>query len=139
MDFARRLRLTTITLLLAATPLALATSAARGAEAIQKIADGAQLDAYLRSCFRPPAGSAGSEITLVFMIDQNGALKGKPRITYSKLVGDLPTQKDFVAAALAMLQNCTPAPVTREFGLMAANKMRAWRLVSSDRKTGGSI
>ena len=119
--------------------LGFATTAARAGDASSTVANGAQFDAHLRRCFQPPAGSAGSEITLLFTVDQNGRLKGKPRITYSKLVGDAQTQKDFVAAALAMLQNCTPVPVTKEFGLMAANKMRAWRLTASDRGKGGSI
>jgi hypothetical protein len=125
--------------LIALAALWLATPATRAEDAARTVATGAQFDAYLRRCFRPPAGSAGSEITLVFAIDQNGALKGKPKISYSRLVGDLETQKAFVAAALAMLQDCTPVPVTRDFGLMAANKLRAWRLLSSDRRPGGSI
>jgi hypothetical protein len=119
--------------------LVLATQAAFAQDGARTVENGAQFDAYLRRCFQPPAGSAGSEITLLFTLDQDGRLKGKPRITYSKLVGDVQTQKDFVAAALAMLQNCTPVPVTKEFGLMAANKMRAWRLTASDSNKGGSI
>ena len=124
-----------------AQALALFWAAACTAHAQDKppaVADGRQFDAHLRTCFHPPAASAGSEITLLFMIDQHGALRGKPRITYSKLVGDVDTQKAFVAAALAMLRDCTPVPVTREFGLAAANKLRAWRLIAAGRP-GGSI
>ena len=102
-----------------------ASAVLQAAETAPTVANGAQFDAYLRRCFKPPSGSAGSEITLVFSIDHTGAIMGKPRISYSKLVGDVQTQKEFVASALAMLQNCTPVPVTREFGLMAANKVRA--------------
>ena len=117
---------------------ALSASSARAQDKPSIVSNGRQFDAYLRTCFRPPPGSAGSEITLLFMIDQNGGLRGTPRITYSKLVGDLDTQKAFVAAALAMLRDCTPVPVTKEFGLAAANKLRAWRLISRGRD-GGAI
>ena len=95
------------------------------------VSNGAQLDAHLARCFRPPVASTGSEITLVFSLDQNGALRGKPRISHSKLLGDSSTQRAFVAAALRMLQDCTPVRMTTEFGLVAANKMRAWRLTSA--------
>ena len=94
------------------------------------VATGGELNAYLLRCFRPPAGSEGSEITLLFSLDRNGAIRGKPRIAWSKLVGDLDTQRAFVASAIRMLEDCTPVPVTREFGLMAANKIRVWRLAS---------
>jgi len=116
---------------IASTVLLVALASQCVAQPAQRpVATGAELDAYLSRCFHPPAGSRGSEITLVFSLDQNGALRGKPRISYSRLVGDDAIQRAFVASALRMLQDCTPAPVTKEFGLMAANKMRAWRLRS---------
>ncbi len=100
-------------------------------DARKPVASGDELDAHLSSCFHPPAGSAGSEITLVFMLDRSGAVLGKPRISHSRLIGDVDTQRAFVAAALRMLQDCTPVAMAAEFSVMAANKTRAWRLRSA--------
>ncbi|MFO1114814.1 MAG: hypothetical protein U1E28_03970 [Beijerinckiaceae bacterium] len=108
-----------------------AASVCAAEDSRRPVATGAELDARLSSCFHPPAGSAGSEITLAFMLDRNGALVGKPRISHSKLVGDERTQRAFVASALRMLQDCTPVAMTEEFGARAANKLRAWRLRSA--------
>ena len=113
-----------------ATSLAVIATCGAAQDAGPRVANGRELDAYLGRCFRPPPASAGSEITLVFSLDAEGKLKGAPRISYSKLLGDVATQKAFVAAALKMLQDCTPVPVTKDFGLAAANKMRAWRLIA---------
>jgi hypothetical protein len=98
------------------------------------VSNGRELDAHLTRCFKPPAASAGSEITLAFSLDAEGKLKGTPRIAHSKLVGDIDARKAFVAAALKMLQNCTPVPVTKEFGLAAANKVRIWRLITRQKQ-----
>jgi hypothetical protein len=103
------------------------------------VSNARELDAHLMRCFKPPAASAGSEITLAFSLDADGKLKGAPRIAYSKLTGDMDTKKAFVAAALKMLQNCTPVPVTKEFGLAAANKVRIWRLITRPKQREQSV
>lgn len=87
-----------------------------------------ELFSYLNQCVRLPASAEGSEITLRFSLTQYGALRGKPMITYSKLVGDSQAQQDFVAAALHALDACTPVPVTEAFGRVLGEKMLTWRL-----------
>ena len=87
-----------------------------------------ELFAYLNQCVQLPASAQGSEITLRFSLTHYGALRGKPMITYSKLVGDSQAQHDFVAAALHALDACTPAPVTEEFGRIVGEKILTWRL-----------
>ena len=87
-----------------------------------------ELFAYLGQCVSLPASAEGSEITLRFSLTHYGALRGKPMITYSKLVGDGPAQREFVAAALHALEACTPVPVTEAFGRVIGEKMLTWRL-----------
>jgi hypothetical protein len=49
------------------------------------------------------AGSAGSEVTVLFSIKRDGSLQGQPRITHSKLVGDDAAQREFLAGAQDIL------------------------------------
>lgn len=83
---------------------------------------------YLDQCVKLPASAEGSELTLRFSVTHYGALRGKPMITYSKLVGDAQAQRDFVAAALQALDACTPVPVTERFGRIIGEKMLTWRV-----------
>ena len=82
-----------------------------------------ELFRFLDQCAKFPPGSEGSEITLRFSLTHYGALRGKPMITYSKLVGSPEDQRLFVSAALDALEKCTPVPMTEHFGKVAAQKM----------------
>lgn len=82
-----------------------------------------ELFRYLGQCAKFPPGTEGSEITLRFSLTHYGALRGKPMITYSKLVGSPEDQQLFVSAALAALEKCTPVPVTEQFGKVVGQKM----------------
>ena len=70
----------------------------------------------LGSCWHAPEGSTGQQVTIIFSLNRSGAVMGKPRITYMKLVGDNETQQAFVAAALGALEACTPVAVTPGLG-----------------------
>lgn len=91
-----------------------------------------ELFAYLDQCVSLPISAAGSEITLRFSLTHYGALRGKPMISYSKLVGDGQAQADFVAAALRALEDCTPIPVTESFGRIVGQQVLTWRLRAID-------
>jgi hypothetical protein len=86
-----------------------------------------ELFQFLYQCARVPAGGEGSELTLRFSLTHYGALRGKPMITYSKLVGSLEDQRVFVSAALDTLEKCTPVPVTETFGKILAQKIIVMR------------
>src|SRR4051812_48422669 len=60
----------------------------------------AALDQVMTACWKPRAGSEGSEITLKFGLTGQGALRGPPMVTYSKLLGPKELQKAFVLTAL---------------------------------------
>ncbi len=90
---------------------------AAGPAAAQAPADSLRaLGPMLSACWRPPPGSDGSEITVLFSLRRDGSLLGRPRITYSRLVGDMETQRAFVAAALGGLSACLPARITDGLG-----------------------
>ena len=86
-----------------------------------------ELFQFLYQCAKVPAGVEGSELTLRFSLTHYGALRGKPMITYSKLVGSLEDQRVFVSAALDTLEKCTPVPVTETFGKILAQKIIVMR------------
>jgi hypothetical protein len=64
---------------------------------LDRIAD---IGPAILACWHPPADARGMELTLVFSLDRRGAVLGKPRISYSKLLGDRDRQRRFVAAVL---------------------------------------
>ena len=86
-----------------------------------------ELFQFLYQCAKVPTGVEGSELTLRFSLTQYGALRGKPMITSSKLVGSPEDQRVFVSAALDALEKCTPVPVTENFGKIVAQKMIVMR------------
>jgi hypothetical protein len=99
-----------------------------GAAARAQEAAGRQLDRVsdvgpaILACWRPPLGSAGMELTLVFSFKRNGELLGKPRISFSKLRGEPDLQKQFVASALKALAGCTPLHVAPSLGAAIAGR-----------------
>jgi hypothetical protein len=70
----------------------------------------------LTRCWRAPAGSEGSTLTVGITLRRDGTLLGAPTITYSKLTGAADAQKRFVASALAALAACTPVAITDSLG-----------------------
>jgi hypothetical protein len=76
---------------------------------------------------------AGSEITVLFTLKRNGSLLGKPRITYSRLIGDVVDQQAFVAASLSAIAGCFPLPMTDGLGGAIAGRPIRFRLVSGSR------
>jgi hypothetical protein len=85
-------------------------------------------------CVKAPA-AAGSELTIVFALKRNGSLLGKPRITYSHLVGDSDAQKRFVEDAIAAVAKCFPMSITYELGSAIAGRLFTIRIVGHARTT----
>ncbi len=82
-----------------------------------------ELFQFIYQCAKIPSGTEGSELTIKFSLTHYGALRGKPMITYSKLIGTPEDQRLFVSAALAMIDKCTPVPVTEHFGKVVSQRM----------------
>lgn len=83
----------------------------------------------LTACFEPPAGSAGSEMTVLVSLRRDGTVLGKPRITYTHLVGPDEGRRSFVGAALRALKACTPVAVTPGLGGAIAGRPFSIRFV----------
>ena len=90
----------------------------------------------LTACFHAPEGSAGSEITVLFSLTRQGAVLGKPRITYSRLVGRPEDKKAFVEAALGSLAACTPVSMTPGLGGAIAGRPFSVRFLGGGRTQG---
>jgi hypothetical protein len=82
-----------------------------------------ELGPAIIACWRPPAGSQGSEITLRFGLNGKGELRGPPMVTYSKLFGSQELQKGFAASAFKAVADCTPVPLTEAFGRVVAGRV----------------
>jgi hypothetical protein len=89
----------------------------------------------LTRCWRAPAGSEGSTITVGITLKRDGNIFGQPSITYSKLTGDADAQKRFVATALAALAACTPVAITDALGGAIAGRRIFIRLESQAPQT----
>jgi hypothetical protein len=87
------------------------------------------------ACIKAPADGAGSELTIVFALKRDGSLLGKPRITYSHLVGPTDAQRRFVEAAIAAVAKCFPVSITYELGSAIAGRHLAIRIVGHARTT----
>ncbi len=87
------------------------------------------LGGALTACFRAPEGSTGSSITVLVSLKRDGTVLGKPRITFSHLVGRPEDQRSFVRAALDSLASCTPVAVTPALGGAIAGRPFSIRFV----------
>jgi len=96
---------------------------ARAAEPASPIDSFASLGPAIMACWKPPAGSEGSELTLRFGLTGQGALRGPPMVTYSKLIGAADLRKAFVVSALRAVADCTPVKLSEEFGRIIAQRV----------------
>jgi hypothetical protein len=94
-----------------------------------------ELFPLLTRCWRAPAGSEGSTVTVGITLKRDGTIFGQPSITYSKLTGDADAQKRFVASALAALAACTPVAITDGLGGAIAGRRIFIRFQSAPAQT----
>ena len=118
-----------------ALPLLLAAAGAR-AEATSTLNGMWQLLSACAQSVSGPAGSAGSEVTVLFSIKRDGSLQGQPRITHSKLVGDDAAQRDFLAGAFSGVARCFPLAITDGLGGAVAGRPLRLRVMSRARERG---
>lgn len=58
-------------------------------------------------CWKAPAGVEGA-VTLSFSFKRDGTLIGKPRATAVNVKGDDKNRDQFIGAAIAAIESCTP-------------------------------
>ncbi len=76
----------------------------------------------LLACWKPPIGSEGMELTMVFAFHRSGSIQGKPRITYARLTGDEGLRRRFVASVVEALAACSPLRFTDGLGGAVAGR-----------------
>jgi hypothetical protein len=77
----------------------------------------------LWACWRPPASVGNFQVTVVFALKRNGAVLGKPRITYATFNGNAEEQRRIMAAILDALEACTPVNVSDALGGAIAGRI----------------
>jgi hypothetical protein len=93
-------------------------------------AQGEQLDtikdvfARLHSCWRPPPASRANpmDITVIVSFNRQGAILGRPRITYESESASDNDRLAYRTAVMETLQRCTPLPFTEGLGGAVAGR-----------------
>jgi len=94
-----------------------------------------ELYAAVGECVKAPAGLPGSEFTILFSLKRDGSLRGRRRITYTKLLGDPSDQTAFVRNVLTAFDKCLPLSITEGLGGAMAGRRMSFRVVSHPRET----
>jgi hypothetical protein len=76
-----------------------------GAEPLQTMDE---VGAAIQACWKPPAGTSGSAVTLSFSFNRDGRLIGPPMATAINVSGDVTARQAFVEAATKALEGCVP-------------------------------
>ena len=93
-----------------------------------------ELRPALTRCWRAPAGTVGSELTVALALKRDGHLLGRPRITHAAVAGSAEAQKRFVGSVLASLSQCTPVRITDSLGQAIAGRRFMIRFQSKPRE-----
>ena len=99
----------------AALWLAFGTQASAQPEQLDTIKD---VFAKLHSCWRPPPTSRANpmDITVIVSFNREGAILGRPRITYESESASDNDRQAYRTAVMETLQLCTPLPFTEGLG-----------------------
>jgi len=123
----------------AGAALAIAAACATGAAAQapqRQINTLNELGAALRACWIPPPldqARVGMQVTVQMSFRRNGALFGKPRITFESSSASDDERLVYRVAVAEMLKRCAPLPFTDALGNAVAGRPFTMRLVD-DRK-----
>ena len=105
----------------AALWLALGAQASAQPEQLDTIKD---VFAKLHSCWRPPPTSRANpmDITVIVSFNRQGAILGRPRITYESESASDNDRLAYRTAVMETLQRCTPLPFTEGLGGAVAGR-----------------
>jgi hypothetical protein len=107
-----------------------ASAAAPACQANQaSVGEWQALRQHLATCWAVPEGTAGSSLTLRFMISSAGDLRGPPMITATNVVPKEMSAR-YRGAALAVVGKCLPVCPTAEFGAILHDTVLHLRLVN---------
>ncbi|MGO9418319.1 hypothetical protein [Roseiarcus sp.] len=104
----------------ASVPLAPRIAAAQEAAPANTLMD---LRRALGACLAQTSLSAGSRVTIMFMMKRDGSVFGRPRISYAHLEGDEDAKRRFLHEAERAVDSCLPVSVTPALGEAIAGRM----------------
>src|SRR5687767_11768662 len=93
-----------------------------------------ELRPALIACWQPPPSLERLDVTVRFSLDRQGAIIGRPAITYSELSHDERTSRAFLASVLRALAECTPLELSESFGNAVAGRPVTLRFLWDKRR-----
>jgi hypothetical protein len=103
--------------------------------AADPLANADDIGRALLACWKPPAGSEGSFVTLSFSFRRDGTLIGRPRPTVIDVAGDGEARRRFVDAAVAAIEGCVPLEFAPGFAAGVGGQVFTIRLSGPDTRT----
>ncbi|WP_454619161.1 hypothetical protein [Bradyrhizobium cenepequi] len=105
----------------------LLAAAARAQPAPEKLDTLKDLFTKLHSCFKPPPLSQANpiDITVIVSFNRQGAILGRPRITYETAEASENDRLQYRIAVMQALERCTPLPFTDALGGAVAGRPMA--------------
>ena len=94
------------------------------------------LFAQFRACLRLPAAMPPAEVTLRFSLRRDGALVGRPHVSFARLPAQAEGKRAVLEAVAAAFDRCFPARITDSLGAAVAGRPLTLRLISRARETG---
>ena len=86
-----------------------------------------ELFANLEQCVQTSLPEAGTDVTIMFMLNRKGALIGKPRLTHAIWPKDA-NPRDAAVAVASDFDNCLPLAITDALGGAIAGRLISYRL-----------
>ena len=96
----------------------------------------AQLGGCLSREASADSGGGGAEMTLRFSLRRDGALLGRPHITYFRLPKDEADKRRVVENIAAAMDRCLPVKITDGLGGAIAGRIMSYRFAWKGRETG---
>src|SRR5262249_24280353 len=88
------------------------------------------------ACWRPPAGFSASSVTLSFSLERDGSLIGPPQPTATDVKGDENAHKQFIAAAMSAVDQCTPVELAPALAQGIGGQVFTMDFTTADRNSG---
>jgi hypothetical protein len=82
-----------------------------------------ELRSQFSNCLAKSPLVAGSQMTIIFAVRRDGSAFGKPRISYSHLIGDADERQRFLAEVRKAIDACLPLRVTPALGGAIAGRL----------------
>ena len=97
----------------------------------EPIGNADEIGAAILPCWKAPAESKGSYVTLAFSFKSDGTLIGTPRPTEINVAGDAEARQRYVDAAIAAINGCLPLEFSADFAEGVAGQDFTLRFGSS--------